>query len=84
MGKIKIRGPFGYLSVDGCAHRVWELEAKVNHLAVNEQAQANALDALFETYWSEKYGAGGFLWKWFPIWKAMKDAPQRIILRKEN
>lgn len=57
---------FGYLSVDGCAGKTWELEPKVNHLPMNEQAQANALDAFFEVHWDEDYCAGAFLWKWFP------------------
>jgi hypothetical protein len=57
---------YGYLSVDGCAHNTWELEGKVKTLAVNEQAQANALQALLETFWDEPYWYGGFIWKWFP------------------
>lgn len=57
---------FGYLSVDGCTYNNWELEGKVNSLAVNEQAQANALEALFQVFWPEPYWQGGFLWKWFP------------------
>lgn len=57
---------FGYLSVDGCAYNTWELEAKVKQIPINEQAQANAIDALFESFWSEPYWMGGFIWKWFP------------------
>jgi len=57
---------FGYLSVDGCAYNTWELEGKIRSLAINEQAQANAIDALFETFWKEPYWYGGFIWKWFP------------------
>ncbi|MEM8523527.1 MAG: hypothetical protein AAGG68_02730 [Bacteroidota bacterium] len=57
---------FGYLSVDGCAFNTWELEAKVKSLPINEQAQANAYQALFETFWKEDWWQGGFLWKWFP------------------
>ena len=57
---------FGYLSVDGCTYNNWELEGKINSLPVNEQAQANAIDALFQVFWKEPYWQGGFLWKWFP------------------
>lgn len=57
---------YGYLSVDGCASKTWELEAKVNQLPINAQAQANAIQALLETFWDEPYWHGGFLWKWFP------------------
>lgn len=57
---------FGYLSVDGCTYNTWELESKVRSLSINEQAQANAYQALFETFWKEDWWLGGFLWKWFP------------------
>ena len=57
---------FGYLSVDGCAYKTWELEAKVRQMPINEQAQANALNALFSVFWEQPFWAGGFLWKWFP------------------
>jgi len=57
---------FGYLSVDGCAYNNWELESKVKSMPINELAQANALDALFEVFWEEPYWHGGFIWKWFP------------------
>ncbi|MFK8104156.1 MAG: hypothetical protein AB8G15_16635 [Saprospiraceae bacterium] len=57
---------YGYLSVDGCAGKNWELEGKINRLPINEQAQANALDALFTVFWEEPYWQGGFIWKWFP------------------
>jgi hypothetical protein len=57
---------FGYLSVDKCAHKTWELEKNIRSRSINEQAQANALDALFATFWNEPFWAGGFLWKWFP------------------
>ncbi len=57
---------FGYLSVDGTAYNTWELEAKLRSLDVNEVAQSNALEALFDTFWSKNWWAGGFIWKWYP------------------
>ncbi len=57
---------YGYLSVDGCAYNTWELEPKVKSIPINEQAQANALAALYTSFWHEPYWVGGFLWKWFP------------------
>ena len=57
---------YGYLSVDGCAYNTWELEARVMDTPINEQAQANAIHALLETFWDEPYWYGGFIWKWFP------------------
>lgn len=57
---------FGYLSVDGTAFNTWELEARLQSIPTNEQAQVNALEALFETFWEKDWWAGGFLWKWYP------------------
>jgi hypothetical protein len=69
--QAKIKKPvafteFGYMSVDGCAGKGWEVESKVKSLKINELAQANALDALYGTFWNEPWWVGGFLWKWFP------------------
>ena len=57
---------FGYLSVDHCAHRTWELEENIHYARVNERGQANALNAIFASFYNEDFWAGGFLWKWFP------------------
>jgi hypothetical protein len=57
---------FGYMSVDGCAGKTWELEKVRRSLAANQQAQANAYEALFLTFTKEPYWAGGFVWKWYP------------------
>lgn len=57
---------YGYLSVDGATHNTWELEGKLDRLAANETSQANAIDALHQTFITEAYWQGGFLWKWYP------------------
>lgn len=58
---------FGYLSVDGAAGKTWMLEKSVRSLKINEKAQSNCYQALFEVFHEEPYWAGGFLWKWFPF-----------------
>ncbi len=68
---------FGYMSLDGCAYRAWELEKKVNQTEINEIAQANALDALFHTFFEQDYWAGGFLWKWFPNGEGHEGYPAK-------
>lgn len=68
---------YGYLSVDHCAHKTWELEKKVKSLPINEQAQANALDALLLVYSTKPYWKGGFLWKWFPNGQGHEGYPER-------
>ena len=65
-GKQILFTEYGYLSVDGCAGKTWELEKKVHSLPINEQAQANAFQSLYSQLWDEEFWAGGFIWKWFP------------------
>ncbi len=57
---------YGYLSVDGCAGKTWELEKNIHSLTINHQAQCNAYDALWSSFIEEDFWGGGFLWKWFP------------------
>ena len=57
---------FGYMSMDGCAHKTWELEKNRGTVNANEVAQANAIQALLETFGQEDWWAGGFQWKWYP------------------
>jgi len=57
---------YGYLSLDGCAYQTWALEKKRKTTPVNQQAQANALQALYQVFWKEDWWVGGFLWKWYP------------------
>jgi len=66
-GKPILFTEYGYLSVDGTAFNNWEKEKIIHSLDINEQAQANALEALYNTFWTESYWEGGFIWKWFPL-----------------
>lgn len=68
---------YGYLSVDRCASKTWELESKVKSLPINELAQANALAALFKSLSEEYWWAGGFIWKWFPNMDGHEGYPER-------
>ncbi|CAA6817625.1 MAG: Unknown protein [uncultured Aureispira sp.] len=56
---------WGYLSLDGCAYQTWELEKNRSRASINEQAQANAAQALLELFGKEDWWAGGFQWKWY-------------------
>ncbi|BDS11038.1 glycoside hydrolase family 113 [Aureispira anguillae] len=56
---------WGYLSLDGCAYQTWKLEKNRSSASINEQAQANAAQALLETFGKEDWWAGGFQWKWY-------------------
>lgn len=53
---------FGFQSVDFTADGHWKYDQDT--LGVNLQAQANAFDATFDTFWREEWFAGGFVWKW--------------------
>ncbi len=61
---------FGYMPIDSCTYKSWDMEKKRRNMPINEAAQANALDALFTVFWAKNWWAGGFLWKWFPEVKA--------------
>lgn len=68
---------YGYLSVDQCAWRTWELEADVQSRRINERAQSNALAALWSVFSGRSWWAGGFLWKWFPEMQGHEGYPER-------
>jgi hypothetical protein len=57
---------YGYLTVNNCGWRNWELESDIFNARINQQAQANCYEALFTVFSKESWWAGGFLWKWFP------------------
>ena len=68
---------FGYLSVNNCGWRNWELEQGITTRTINEQAQANCYEALFSTFFPEPWWAGSFLWKWFPNGQGHEGYPER-------
>ncbi len=68
---------YGYMSIDGCAGKIWEVEQVATTLPVNQRAQSNALLALWRTFGNEKYWLGGFLWKWFPNMQGHEGYPER-------
>ena len=68
---------YGYLSIDRCAWRAWELEKNIRSKSINEQAQANAYNSLLKTFWNEEWWGGGFLWKWFPAGMGHEGYPER-------
>lgn len=76
-GKPILFTEFGYLSVDSCGWRNWELERGIESRNINQQAQANCYEALFATFRREDWWAGGFLWKWFPNMRGHEGYPER-------
>ncbi|MFY0603784.1 MAG: glycoside hydrolase [Flavobacteriaceae bacterium] len=54
---------FGYRSVDFSGKEPWD--AKRIQDAVNLEAQANGLQAIYNQFWKEDWFMGGFVWKWF-------------------
>ncbi len=53
---------FGFQSIDFATDGHWKHNQDT--LNVNLEAQANAFDATFDSFWSEEWFAGGFIWKW--------------------
>lgn len=68
---------YGYLSIDKCAWRGWELEKNIHGKPINEKAQANAYNSLLRTFWDQEWWGGGFLWKWFPAGMGHEGYPER-------
>ena len=68
---------YGYLSVDSCAYKGWEIEKKVMEMPINEQAQSNAIEAILLTFSQKDWWKGGFLWKWFPNMEGHEGYPER-------
>lgn len=68
---------FGYLSVDGCAGKSWEIEKRVDQLNINQKAQSIAYDALFKSFWEKPWWVGGFVWKWFPNGAGHEGYPEK-------
>lgn len=54
---------FGYRSVDFSGKEPWKSDRY--GAPANLIAQNNTTEALFHTFWREKWFAGGFIWKWF-------------------
>lgn len=68
---------YGYLTVDGCTGKTWELEKNLKSLPKNEEAQKNAYEALYSVFWKEDFWAGGFIWKWFPDGMGHEGQPDK-------
>ncbi len=54
---------FGYRSINYTGKKPWESSRLKGN--VNLQAQADALQAIYNQFWKEDWFAGGFIWKWF-------------------
>lgn len=52
---------YGYRNTDSCTAEPW----KENVLTINNQAQANAYEALYQSVANKSWFAGGFIWKWY-------------------
>lgn len=64
---------YGFESSDFNAKDTWGSKGK--H-PVNEQAQANAYAALYQSFYPENWFAGGFLWKWHVTEETMRNQPK--------
>lgn len=77
MNKKILFSEYGYMSVDGCAGKVWEVEKNRDVLNVNHAAQSNSYDALWSSLHSKEFWAGGFTWKWFPEGMGHEGYPEK-------
>jgi hypothetical protein len=61
---------FGYQNTDFTTQKPWET---MNHFPENDALQADAFRAVLSEVWQQKWFAGGFVWKWFPIFERPKN-----------
>jgi len=54
---------YGYRSIPYTARGDWKNQEITD---LNQRAQSNAYQALYNVWWNEPSFAGGFLWKWHP------------------
>lgn len=54
---------FGFQSRNYAGHNPWNWEGNKRTI-VNMKGQANAYQAVFDTFWKENWFLGGFSWKW--------------------
>ncbi len=67
MNKKVLFTEFGYRSVDYAGKEPWKSDRSMTN--VNLEAQSVLTQSLFDTFWTEDWFAGGFLWKWFHNYK---------------
>ena len=68
---------YGYMSVDGCAGKVWEIEKNKDKLNINHKAQSHSFEALWQSFSGQEFWAGGFVWKWFPDGMGHEGYPEK-------
>jgi hypothetical protein len=68
---------YGYMSIDGCAGKTWEIEKTIPTRPINHTSQCNAFDALWMSLGHKKWWSGGFIWKWFPDNMGHEGYPQK-------
>lgn len=61
---------YGFESGDYNTKETWGSSGKYN---VNEQAQTNAYQSYFDSFYNENWFAGGFFWKWHLTPKTMRN-----------
>lgn len=78
----------GYKSTPDAAIEPWKWpDRNWQEVVLSEETQANAYEALFQTFWPKPYFAGLFVWKWYPrIRENQRDrhdfTPQQKIAEK--
>ncbi len=65
---------YGYRTTEFTTQNPWE---SVTKEAYCESCQSDALQAKFNTFWNEKWIAGGFIWKWFEPNKSVRHENEK-------
>lgn len=72
---------FGYPSTEYCATTPWKENFEFKP---NQEGQKNAYEAIFESFWNEKWFAGGFFWKWHLTPKTQRAIPQNYSPQRKS
>ncbi|MCY7408816.1 MAG: hypothetical protein LH473_00955 [Chitinophagales bacterium] len=65
---------YGYRSIDFATEEPWD---SYHSAASNYEAQKNAYEAFYKTFWNQEWCAGGFSWKWLDS-NSSADVPVEI------
>ncbi len=71
---------YGYRNVDHNGAEPW----KENEGAQNDEAQANALEALYKSFAGDKWFAGGYVWKWYTDDTEIRHHHSKIDFTPQN
>ncbi|MBM3263985.1 MAG: hypothetical protein FJY97_11250 [candidate division Zixibacteria bacterium] len=81
-GKPMLFTEVGYKNVEGTTVRPWEWPRQMEGAVVDNTEQANAYEAMFQSFGRQDWFRGAFIWKWYPVRSRL--APDRVEFSPQN